>query len=75
MQATTWQGKNKVEVQNVPDPRILDNRDAIVRITSSAICGSDLHLLQGYVPTMMKGDVLGHEFMGEIVEAGPACAT
>jgi threonine dehydrogenase-like Zn-dependent dehydrogenase len=71
MQATTWQGKNKVEVQNVPDPRILDNRDAIVRITSSAICGSDLHLLQGYVPTMMKGDVLGHEFMGEIVEAGP----
>jgi threonine dehydrogenase-like Zn-dependent dehydrogenase len=71
MQATTWQGRNKVEVQNVPDPRIIDNRDAIVRITSAAICGSDLHLLQGFVPTMMKGDILGHEFMGEIVDVGP----
>src|SRR5215212_11808083 len=70
MQANTWQGKNKLEVQNVPDPRILDSRDAIVRITSSAICGSDLHLLQGLVPTMMKGDIMGHEFMGEIVEVG-----
>jgi threonine dehydrogenase-like Zn-dependent dehydrogenase len=70
MRATTWQGKNNVQVQDVPDPRIVDSRDAVVRITSSAICGSDLHLLQGYVPTMMKGDIMGHEFMGELVEVG-----
>ena len=70
MQATTWQGKNRVEVREVPDPTILDSRDAIVRISSAAICGSDLHLVQGYVPTMMKGDILGHEFMGELVEVG-----
>jgi len=71
MRANTWQGKNNVKVMDVPDPRILDDRDAIVRITSSAICGSDLHLLQGFVPTMMKGDIMGHEFMGELVEVGP----
>jgi threonine dehydrogenase-like Zn-dependent dehydrogenase len=70
MRATTWQGKNTVKVMDVPDPRIMDSRDAIVRITSSAICGSDLHLLQGFVPTMMKGDIMGHEFMGELVEVG-----
>jgi threonine dehydrogenase-like Zn-dependent dehydrogenase len=70
MRANTWQGKNNVKVVDVPDPRILDDRDAIVRITSSAICGSDLHLLQGFVPTMMKGDIMGHEFMGELVEVG-----
>jgi threonine dehydrogenase-like Zn-dependent dehydrogenase len=64
-------GRNTVEVQEVPDPQILNNRDAIVRITSTAICGSDLHLYDGYVPTMEKGDVLGHEFMGEVVEVGP----
>jgi threonine dehydrogenase-like Zn-dependent dehydrogenase len=64
-------GVNEVEVQNVPDPKILNGRDAVVRITSSAICGSDLHLLNGYIPTMMKGDILGHEFMGEVVETGP----
>jgi threonine dehydrogenase-like Zn-dependent dehydrogenase len=63
-------GKNRVEVQQVPDPKILNSQDAIVQISSSAICGSDLHLLQGYVPSMMKGDILGHEFMGEVVEVG-----
>jgi threonine dehydrogenase-like Zn-dependent dehydrogenase len=60
-----------VEVQEVPDPRILNGRDAIVRVTSTAICGSDLHLYDGYVPTMERGDILGHEFMGEVVEVGP----
>jgi threonine dehydrogenase-like Zn-dependent dehydrogenase len=70
MKANCWMGPNKVEVQDVPDPSILNDRDAIVRITSTAICGSDLHLLDGYVPTMQKGDVMGHEFMGEVVEVG-----
>jgi threonine dehydrogenase-like Zn-dependent dehydrogenase len=64
-------GKKKVRVEEVPDPKILNVRDAIVRITSTAICGSDLHLYNGFVPTMEKGDVLGHEFMGEVVEVGP----
>jgi threonine dehydrogenase-like Zn-dependent dehydrogenase len=64
-------GINKVEVHDVPDPKILNSRDAIVRVTSTAICGSDLHLYGGYIPTMRKGDVLGHEFMGEVVETGP----
>jgi threonine dehydrogenase-like Zn-dependent dehydrogenase len=59
-----------VTVQEVPDPKILNSRDAIVRVTSTAICGSDLHLYNGYIPTMQKGDVLGHEFMGEVVELG-----
>jgi threonine dehydrogenase-like Zn-dependent dehydrogenase len=70
MKATCWMGKKKVEVVDVPDPQILNARDAIVRITSTAICGSDLHLYNGFVPTMKKGDVLGHEFMGEVVEVG-----
>jgi threonine dehydrogenase-like Zn-dependent dehydrogenase len=71
MQATCWMGKQNVQVQSVPDPRILNARDAIVRITSTAICGSDLHLYNGFIPTMAKGDILGHEFMGEVVELGP----
>jgi threonine dehydrogenase-like Zn-dependent dehydrogenase len=71
MKANCWTGRNTVEVQNVPDPKILNGQDAIVRITSSAICGSDLHLYDGYVPTMKRGDILGHEFMGEVVETGP----
>ncbi|MEA2127371.1 MAG: hypothetical protein QOJ85_262 [Solirubrobacteraceae bacterium] len=71
MRATVWSGRNKVQVENVPDPKILNSRDAIVKITSTAICGSDLHLYDGYIPTMRKGDILGHEFMGEIVETGP----
>ena len=70
MKALCWQGKNKVEVERVNDPEILNPRDGIVRITRTAICGSDLHLYDGYIPTMEAGDVLGHEFMGEIVETG-----
>ena len=70
MRANVWSGRNTVQVENVPDPKILNDRDAIVRITSTAICGSDLHLYDGYIPTMEKGDILGHEFMGEIVETG-----
>jgi threonine dehydrogenase-like Zn-dependent dehydrogenase len=70
MRANVWSGRNTVQVENVPDPKILNERDAIVRITSTAICGSDLHLYDGYVPTMKKGDILGHEFMGEVVETG-----
>ncbi len=70
MRANCWMGKKKVEVQTVPDPKILNQRDAIVRITSTAICGSDLHLYNGFVPTMESGDILGHEFMGEVMEVG-----
>lgn len=72
MLANCWMGTNRVEVQEVPDPKILNSQDAIVRITSTAICGSDLHLYDGYVPTMEKGDILGHEFMGEVVALGSA---
>src|SRR3954451_15366103 len=70
MKALCWNGKNDVRVETVPDPTILSSRDAIVRITSTAICGSDLHLYDGFIPTMEKGDILGHEFMGEVVELG-----
>ena len=70
MKANCWMGKKRVEVQTVPDPQILNARDAIVRITSTAICGSDLHLYNGFVPSMERGDILGHEFMGEVVELG-----
>jgi threonine dehydrogenase-like Zn-dependent dehydrogenase len=59
-----------MSVEEVPDPKILNSRDAIVKITSTAICGSDLHLYNGYIPTMEKGDIVGHEFMGEVVETG-----
>src|SRR5688572_30461978 len=72
MKAICWFGKNDVRVEDVPEPKILDSRDAIIRITSTAICGSDLHLVDGYMPTMEKGDILGHEPMGEVVEVGPA---
>src|SRR5215204_4672145 len=72
MKANCWCGINRVSVEEVPDPEILNPRDAIVKITSTAICGSDLHLYNGYVPTMERGDILGHEFMGEVVETGPA---
>ena len=71
MRAVTWQGKHKIEVMDVPDPEIVNPRDAILKVTSTAICGSDLHLYDGYIPTMRKGDILGHEFMGEVVETGP----
>jgi threonine dehydrogenase-like Zn-dependent dehydrogenase len=70
MKALCWFGTNDVRVEEVPDPKILDSRDAIIKITSTAICGSDLHLLDGYMPTMEKGDILGHEPMGEVVEVG-----
>src|SRR5436305_161092 len=70
MRATVWSGRNSVSVENVPDPNILNDRDAIVKISSTAICGSDLHLYDGYVPKMKRGDILGHEFMGEVVEKG-----
>src|SRR6476660_3654681 len=71
MRAVCWEGKGDVQVHSVPDPRILNPRDAVLRITLTAICGSDLHLYDGYIPTMQKGDIIGHEFMGEIVEVGP----
>jgi len=70
MKALCWYGTHKVRVENVPDPQIINPRDAIIKITSTAICGSDLHLYDGYIPTMEKGDILGHEFMGEVVEVG-----
>ncbi|MBA2378045.1 MAG: glutathione-dependent formaldehyde dehydrogenase [Blastocatellia bacterium] len=71
MKALCWFGTNDVRVEDVPEPEILDTRDAIIKITSTAICGSDLHLVDGYMPTMEKGDILGHEPMGEVVELGP----
>lgn len=70
MKAVCWFGKHDIRVENVPDPTILNSRDAIIKITSTAICGSDLHLYNGFIPTMEKGDILGHEFMGEVVELG-----
>jgi threonine dehydrogenase-like Zn-dependent dehydrogenase len=70
MKAVCWEGTNDVRVEQVPDPVLLNPRDAIVRITSTAICGSDLHLVDGFIPTMKSGDILGHEFMGEVVEVG-----
>ena len=70
MKALCWYGKGDIRCETVPDPTIQDSRDVIVRITSTAICGSDLHLYDGYMPTMEKGDILGHEPMGEVVEVG-----
>lgn len=70
MKAVCWNGVTNVEVEDVPDPKLLNPRDAIVKVTSTSICGSDLHLYDGYIPTMKKGDILGHEFMGEVVEVG-----
>jgi threonine dehydrogenase-like Zn-dependent dehydrogenase len=71
MKANCWIRPNTVEIREVPDPQILSPRDAIIRVSSAAICGSDMHLYNGFVPAMRKGDVLGHEMMGEIVEIGP----
>jgi threonine dehydrogenase-like Zn-dependent dehydrogenase len=70
MKANCWYSKHDVRVEEVSDPKILNRRDAIVKVTSTAICGSDLHLYNGYIPTLEKGDILGHEFMGEVVEIG-----
>jgi len=72
MKAVCWEGKKNMRVEEVPDPKILNARDVILRVTSTAICGSDLHMYNGFIPTMERGDVVGHEFMGEVVEAGPA---
>lgn len=70
MRALVWYGRNDVRIDNVPDPTIQDPNDIILKISSTAICGSDLHILDGLVPTMESGDILGHEFMGEVVETG-----
>ncbi|MFN3775444.1 MULTISPECIES: zinc-dependent alcohol dehydrogenase [Sphingomonas] len=70
MKALTWHGKHDVRIDTVDDPEIVNPRDAIIKVTATAICGSDLHLYDGYIPTMQSGDILGHEFMGEVVETG-----
>src|SRR5688572_20638753 len=70
MKALCWHGKKDIRYDTVPDPRIEEPRDAIVKVTSCAICGSDLHLFDGFMPGMKSGDVMGHEFMGEVVEVG-----
>src|SRR5690349_3840321 len=70
MRAVCWYGTRDVRVENVPDPKILNPGDAIIKITSTAICGSDLHLYDGVIPSMKEGDILGHEFMGEVMEVG-----
>ncbi len=70
MRANCWYGKQDLRVENVPDPKILNRRDVILKVSSTAICGSDLHIYNGLIPTMKAGDILGHEFMGEVVEVG-----
>lgn len=70
MKALCWHGSGDVRVDTVPDPKILNPRDAVIKITSTAICGSDLHIYNGFIPSMQSGDILGHEFMGEVVEVG-----
>jgi threonine dehydrogenase-like Zn-dependent dehydrogenase len=70
MRAIVWNGVNDLRVETMPDPEIINPRDAIVRVTMSSVCGSDLHLLGGYVPAMKPGDIIGHEFMGEVVDTG-----
>ena len=72
MKAVCWYGKGDIRVETVPEPKILNPRDAIIKVTLSAICGSDIHLYNGYIPTMHEGDILGHECMGEVVEVGTA---
>ncbi|MCT2282452.1 alcohol dehydrogenase catalytic domain-containing protein, partial [Micromonospora chalcea] len=71
MKALLWQGVNELSVDEVPDPTMRNEQDAIIRVRKTATCGSDLHLLGGYIPFMERGDVLGHEFLGEVVEVGP----
>ena len=70
MKALCWHGKSDMRYETVPDPKILDPRDAIIKVTACAICGSDLHIYNGVIPEMHKGDVIGHETMGEVVEVG-----
>ncbi len=71
MRAVCWNGVRDVRVETVPDPHVINPHDAVVRVTSAAICGSDLHLYDGFIPAMTPGDILGHKFMGEVVEVGP----
>ena len=70
MRALVWHGTQDIRCDTVPDPQIEDDRDAIIRVTACAICGSDLHLYDHFIPAMKKGDIMGHEFMGEVVETG-----
>ena len=70
MKAVCWMGKHDMQVHNVPDPQIINPQDAIIKITRTAICGSDLHLYDGYIPSMESGDIMGHEFMGIVEEVG-----
>ena len=70
MRALTWHGTHDLRIDTVPDPEIVNPRDAIIKVTSTAICGSDLHLYDGVIPGMVPGDILGHEFMGEVVDTG-----
>ena len=70
MKALCWNGIEDVRVETVPDPKIINQGDVVLKITSTAICGSDLHLYDGFIPSMKPGDILGHEFMGEVVEVG-----
>ena len=70
MKALVWHGKQDIRCDNIPDPEIEDPKDAVIKVTSCAICGSDLHLFHNYIPAMMPGDVVGHEMMGEVVETG-----
>src|SRR5438309_1413262 len=71
MRALVWHGKQDIRCDTVPDPKIEAPRDAIIKVTTCAICGSDLHLYDGFMPGMENGDIMGHEFMGEVVEVGP----
>src|SRR5881628_1372265 len=72
MKAVCWMGKENLQVHDVPDPKLLNPRDAIIKVTTTCICGSDLHLYDGFIPALKPGDILGHEFMGEVVELGSA---
>ena len=71
MRALCWMGVNDLQVNTVPDPTIVNPHDVILKVGLTTTCGSDLHLLGGYIPTMREGDVIGHEYMGEVVEVGP----
>ena len=71
MRALCWMGVNDLQVQTVPDPQVVNPHDAVLKVRLGTTCGSDLHLLGGYIPTMREGDVIGHEYMGEVVEVGP----
>src|ERR1051325_10040010 len=75
MKAVCWHGKYSVKVEDIPLPKIINPQDAIIKVTATAICGSDLHLFDGFIPTMQRGDILGHEFMGVVEEVGPRVTT